>query len=75
MPKKIWRMVLEDANEAKANGWNALDMEDSLFNLDLESAIEDAARFRTDMGLELGSPLSGPKPGPQLPRKNWPEFL
>jgi len=50
-------------------------MEDSLFNLDLESAIEDAARFRTDMGLELGSPLSGPKPGPQLPRKNWPEFL
>ena len=50
-------------------------MEDSLFNLDLDSAIEDAASFRTDMGLELGSPLSGPKPGPQLPRKNWPEFL
>ena len=50
-------------------------MEDSLFKLDLDSAIEDAASFRTDMALELESPLSGPKPGPQLPRKNWPEFL
>ena len=52
-----------------------LDTEDSLFKLYLDSAIEDAACFYMDTGLELGSPLSGPKPGPQMPRKNWPEFL
>jgi hypothetical protein len=49
-------------------------MEDSLFKLDLDSAIEDTASG-TDMDLELGSPFFGPKPGPQMPRKNWPDFL
>ena len=61
--------------QLKQIGEMHLDTEDSLFISDSDSAIEGAASFRTDMDLKLLYPLSGPKPGPQLPRKNWPEFL
>ena len=73
MPKKIRHYSCK--MQVKRIGKDIKIQERSLFISDLTYAIEDAASVCRDTGLEYGYPLSGPKPGPQFPRKNWPELL